>query len=65
MKSIFFFKKKKIKIKKLFPDIKKNDFFIENVKPLNTAKKKDISFFDSIKYKSSAVKTNAGVCIIN
>ena len=39
MKSIFFLKKKKSRLK-TFPDIKKNDFFIENVKPLNTAKKR-------------------------
>ncbi len=61
--SSFFFKKK-IKIKDVFPNGKfKNNFLINNVKPLQYAEKNDITFFDSIRYKSSALNTKASVCI--
>ncbi len=64
MNSNFFFKKKNIKINKLYPNINlKKNFIINDIKPLGLAKGKDISFFDSIKYKSLALKTRAGVCI--
>ena len=66
MDSNLFFKKKKFKVKKLFPKIKINqDFYIDSVKPLHLAKKKDITFFDSIKYKDLAVSTSASYCITN
>ncbi len=59
-----FFKNKKIKIKKLYPNLKINkDFIIQGVKPLQYAKKKDLTFFDSVKYKSEANSTKAQVCI--
>tara|TARA_B100000886_G_C20416426_1_gene489451 strand:- start:2 stop:958 length:957 start_codon:yes stop_codon:yes gene_type:complete len=58
----FFFKKKKIKINKIFSGIKKN-FIVKNIRPLHLASNKDVSFFDSIKYKEFAVKTRASVCI--
>ena len=59
-----FFKKRKITLKKLYPN--KNfikDYTIENVCPLSSAKEKDLTFFDSIKYKEEAKKTKSKVCI--
>ncbi len=64
MNPIFFFKKKNVKINDIFPKEKfEINFLVNNVKPLHNAKKNDISFLDSIKYKSLALKTNASVCI--
>ncbi len=64
MSSNIFFKKKSIKINNLFSEIKfKKNFQINDVKPLDLARSNDISFFDSIKYKSAAIKTKAGACI--
>ena len=64
MSSNFFFKKKIIKLSKLFPKFKfQRDFHINDVKTLKFSKKNDLSFFDSIKYKSDAEKTKAGSCI--
>ena len=64
MNSNIFFKKKNIKLKKLFPDYKfKENFVVESVKPLVSAKKKDITFFDSLKYREHISKTKAIVCI--
>jgi UDP-3-O-[3-hydroxymyristoyl] glucosamine N-acyltransferase len=64
MKSNIFFLKKNIKIDKIFP---KNgldqNVIINDVRPLHLATKKDLSFFDSIKYKSSAEQTKAGICL--
>ena len=63
MKSNFFFKKKNFKLDKLFPNTKIEDnLLINDIKSLLDAKKTDLSFFDSIKYKSEASKTNAGAC---
>ena len=64
MSSSIFFIKKNIKIKKIFPNIiwKKN-FTINSIKPLILAKKDDLTFLDSIKYKNLAEKTQAGACI--
>ena len=64
MKTVSFFKKKKVTLKKLFPN--KNisrDFVINNVKTLQLAQKNDLSFFDKSSYSSTALKTNAGACI--
>ena len=59
-----FFEKKKITIKKIFPEVKfQNDFIIKDIKPLTIANQNDISFFDSLKYKEDALNTKAGVCI--
>ena len=59
-----FFKKKKIKIKNLYPKLEiKNDYTVMGVKPLVSAKKNDLTFFDSIIYKSDAKTTNAKTCI--
>ena len=64
MGSNLFFKKKKYYLSKLFPKKSfKNDFIINDVKPLNFAKNKDITFYDSINYKDDAYKTKAGVCL--
>ena len=64
MKSIFFFKKKRVTLKKLFPKNKIiKDFNIENVKSLSLAQKNDLSFFDKPIYLSQAQKTKAGACI--
>ena len=57
-------KKKKITIKKIFPEVKfQNDFIIQDIKPLTSANQNDISFFDSLKYKEDALNTKASVCI--
>ena len=64
MSSNLFFKKKKFTLRKIFPKINfKKDFIINEVKPLGSAQKNDLSFLDSVKYKEEASKTNAGVCI--
>ena len=64
MSSFFFFKKKNIKIKNLYPKKNfKSNFLISHIKPLNSAQKNDLTFFESIKYKSIAVNTKASVCI--
>ena len=63
MKLPFFFKKKKsISINKIFPEIK-NNIKINNVTTLDKSKKFDLTFFDSIKYKSFALTTKASFCI--
>ena len=59
-----FFSKKKIKIKDLFKNITtKDNFTVNEIKPLHNAKKNDITFFDTIKYKLLANNTKASVCI--
>ncbi len=66
MKKPIFFKKKSHLIGDLFPNLKlKKDFKINDIKILKKAKKNDLTFFDSIKYKSSASQTNASFCITN
>ena len=65
MQKVKFFKKKNILLlKELFPKLKfsKNEK-INDIKTLVKAKKFDLTFFDSIKYKQNAEKTNAGYCI--
>ena len=64
MDSNFFFKKKNLKVKKIFTNLKSTqDFYVNSVKPLHLANKKDITFFDSIKYKNDALSTKGGICI--
>ena len=64
MSSNFFFKKKNLKLDKIFKNYHpKKNFIVNSVKPLTTANKDDITFFDSVRYKSDALKTKAGVCI--
>ena len=61
-----FFVKKNISISKLFPKHKfKKNFNVEEIKPLKTARKKDLTFFDTIEYKEIAQKTKASACITN
>ena len=59
-----FFKKKNYKLKDLFPEInfKANKSF-DKIRPLLKAGPKDLSFFDSSKYKDDAKKTKALYCI--
>ncbi len=65
MSEVTFFKKKKtFNINDLFPNLNyKNKIFIENIKTLNKSNKNDLTFFDSIKYKSFALSTKASFCI--
>ena len=64
MDNNIFFGKKNIKLSLLFPKTQfKKDIKINNVKPLHNAKKNDLTFFDSIKYKNLALKTKASICI--
>tara|TARA_B100000787_G_scaffold109045_1_gene81113 strand:+ start:725 stop:1714 length:990 start_codon:yes stop_codon:yes gene_type:complete len=46
-----------------FNDLIKNNNLIYDVKNLNEATSNDITFFNSIKYKDLAIKTNAYACI--
>ena len=64
MSSNIFFKKKKISTKNIFSknNLKRN-FIIDEIKPLVLSQKNDLTFFDSIKYKFEASKTNAGACL--
>ena len=59
---VFFKKEKSISINKIFPKVKSN-VKINNIATLNKSKKFDLTFFDSIKYKSFALKTKASFCI--
>ena len=66
MKKNIFFEKKNIKINQLYPNLKlKRNFIINDIKPLYSAGEKDITFFDSIRYKELASKTKSLVCITN
>ncbi len=59
-----FFKKKNIKLRSLFPNLKtKKNFIVLGIKPLHKAGKDYISFFDSVKYKEIAGITKASACI--
>ena len=64
MNSVFFFKKNKIQVKSLYKrfSLKKN-FIIKSVTSLDKAKKHDLTFFDSVKYKTFAKNTRASACI--
>ena len=58
MRENIFFRKKNIKLSKLFSNIDiSSDFLINDIKPLHLAKKKDLTFFDSLKYKQSAINS--------
>ena len=59
-----FFKRKKINLQKLYPNLSiKKDYIINEIKPLHSAQKNDLTFFDSIKYKSLAANTKSKTCI--
>ena len=64
MSSTVFFKKKSCDISALFSDLKlSKNIKINGVKTLEKSKKFDLTFFDSIKYKSQASITKASYCI--
>ncbi len=64
MKTITFFKKKNCSIKSLFTKLTfESNIKIQNIRPLNKAKKFDLTFLDSTKYQSIAKKTEASFCI--
>tara|TARA_B100001250_G_scaffold350889_1_gene322811 strand:+ start:654 stop:1619 length:966 start_codon:yes stop_codon:yes gene_type:complete len=64
MLSTVFFKKKSCFINTLFSDLRsKKNIKINDVKTLRKSKKFDLTFFDSIKYKSYASVTKASYCI--
>ena len=59
-----FFKKKNITFKQIFPNQKAiSNFQVKDIKSLHIAKKNEITFFDSIKYKDQALNTKASACI--
>jgi UDP-3-O-[3-hydroxymyristoyl] glucosamine N-acyltransferase len=62
--NIFFKKKGPFGLNTFFSSIK-NNIKIYDVKPLSKASKKDITFYDSAKYKVEAQKTEALACITN
>ena len=62
--NIFFENKGPFTLSELFPNVKNLDNEnIFNIRTLKKASSKDISFFDAIKYKDVASKTNAICCI--
>tara|TARA_B100000575_G_C23117928_1_gene646497 strand:+ start:250 stop:1227 length:978 start_codon:yes stop_codon:yes gene_type:complete len=64
MSSNIFFKKKNIKFNQLFPKLKfKQNFIVKDIRPINSASKGEITFFDSVIYKDIAIKTKASACI--
>ena len=64
MLPIVFFKKKTVLVGDLFKDLKsEKKIKVNNVKTLIKSKKGDLTFFDSIKYKSDALNTKASYCI--
>ena len=66
MYSNIFYKKKNIKIDKVFKNYSfKENFIINDIKPLTLADKNDVTFLDSIKYKKEIYKTKAKVCIVS
>ena len=66
MPSNIFFKRKNIKIDKVFNNYSfKENFIINDIKPLILAEKNDVTFFDSIKYKHEINKTKSKVCIVS
>ena len=64
MLPIVFFKKKSCFTNALFSDVKsRKNIRINDIKTLKKSKKFDLTFFDSIKYKSHASITKASYCI--
>tara|TARA_B110001452_G_scaffold246586_1_gene232011 strand:+ start:314 stop:1282 length:969 start_codon:yes stop_codon:yes gene_type:complete len=62
LQKMFFNNKGPFKLNELFLDQKKN-IKIVDIKPLQKAEKLDITFLDSVKYKSFAGNTKANFCI--
>ena len=65
MKTLKFFKKKKdFTINSLFPHLKLNkNIKINDINTLDKSNKFDLTFFDSLRYKSLALNTKASFCI--
>ena len=64
MSSNLFFKKKKIRFSKIYPDIKiSKDFIVNSIKPLRNAGINDITFFDSINYLEDLKFSKGKICI--
>ena len=63
MHQVDFFKKKSVNLKNFFPNISTKSV-ITNIKPLASAKKGDLTFFDTQKYKYLAEKTKASFCLV-
>ena len=64
MLPIVFFKKKSCFINTLFLNLKsKKNIKVNNINTLKKSKKFDLTFFDSIKYKSHSSNTKASFCI--
>ena len=61
MQTVFFFKKKKpFNINNFFSNLNSNKKkIVKDIKSLGKSKKLDLTFFDSIKYKSQALTTKA------
>ena len=63
-KSIFF-KKKNIKVKSLFPNFNfKENFIVNDVRPLDKAQNFDITFFESLAYLSDAKKLKVAYALL-
>ena len=64
MQTIFFFKKKKsFNFSNLLSNSNSNNKkIIQNVRTLSKSKKLDLTFFDSIRYKTQASTTKASGC---
>ena len=62
---IFFLPKGPFYLNELSDDTsnKSNKLKISDIKTLEKASKKDLTFFSSINYKSCAIKTKAAACI--
>ena len=61
---IFFNRKKKFKLHNFFPNLDpKKNLEIKNIKTLKSSSKNDLTFFDSIKYRQDAMKTQASYCL--
>ncbi len=63
--NIFFKKKGPFKLKSLFKGNNsfKEDFLVSDFKILQNANKKDLTFFDSVRYKEHASSTKASCCV--
>ena len=64
MNSDLFFKPNPINLNKYYPHLKiKTNLKIKEIKPLQLAKKNELTFYDSKRYKEIASKTKASFCI--
>ena len=63
--NIFFERKGPFKLNILFPNQTNSQTKVKDIKTLDQAGRLDLTFFDTLNYKSLAEKTNAGSCITN